>query len=83
MFHQKKWLGIKNPCKYLACRDFLWRVPGRTRTVDIQNHKQSIRFFGFPCVSRGLPLSQKSYLRRFCVDFGTQLIISMNSRISS
>ena len=36
-----------------------------------------------PCVSRGLQLSQKSDLRRFCVDFGTQLIISMNSRISS
>ena len=33
--------GIKNPCKCLTYRDFVCRVPGRTRTVDIQNHKQS------------------------------------------
>ena len=28
-------MGIDNPCKYLTCRDFLRRVPGRTRTVMI------------------------------------------------
>ncbi len=35
-------MGIDNPCKYLTCRDFLRRVPGRTRTVDIQNHNLTL-----------------------------------------
>ena len=35
-----KCAGIKNPCKYLSYRDFLWRVPSGTRTHDIQNHNQ-------------------------------------------
>lgn len=33
-------LKIKNPRKFLTHRDFE-RVPGGTRTHDIQNHKQS------------------------------------------
>ena len=33
---------IKNPCKCLTYRDFLMRVPGRTRTVDIQNHNLTL-----------------------------------------
>ncbi len=28
----------ENPCKFLACGDFPWRVPGGTRPHDIQNH---------------------------------------------
>ena len=47
-------------------------VPGRTRTVDIQNHKQSIKFSDSPSVYRCLRLYRKSGLRRFCVDFGTR-----------
>ena len=32
----------KNPCKLLTYRDLFWRVPGGTRTHDIQNHKQVV-----------------------------------------
>ena len=32
----------KNPCKFLAYRDFLMRVPGGTRTHDIQNHNLTL-----------------------------------------
>ena len=32
---------IKNPRKFLTHRD-LRRVPGRTRTVDIQNHNLTL-----------------------------------------
>ena len=32
----------KNPCKCLTYRDLLWRVPGGTRTLDIQNHNLTL-----------------------------------------
>ena len=35
-------LNIKNPCKYLAYRGLFVGVPGRTRTVDIQNHNLTL-----------------------------------------
>ena len=35
-------VGIENPCKCLTYRDFRRRVPGRTRTVDIQNHNLTL-----------------------------------------
>ena len=41
----------------------LFWVPGRTRTVDIQNHKQRFEFFGIPFIHRGFLQSRKSHLR--------------------
>ena len=35
-------VGIENPYKYLTYRDFLRRVPGGTRTHDIQNHNLTL-----------------------------------------
>ena len=35
-------VGIENPCKCLTYRDFLRRVPGGTRTHDIQNHNLTL-----------------------------------------
>ena len=32
----------ENPCKLRTCRDFPWRVPGGTRTLDIQNHNLTL-----------------------------------------
>ena len=32
----------KNPCKLFTYRDFVCGVPGRTRTVDIQNHNLTL-----------------------------------------
>ncbi len=34
--------GNENPCKFLTYRDLLLGVPGRTRTVDIQNHNLTL-----------------------------------------
>ncbi len=43
MFHQNfRFLKTKNPCKYLSCRDLFRRVPGGTRTHDIQNHNLTL-----------------------------------------
>ena len=55
----------KNPCKLFNCRDF-GRVPGRTRTVDIQNHKHFYGLFGNPFVHRGFRRLEKTRLRLFC-----------------
>ena len=37
-----------NPFIYWEIPIFLGWVPGRTRTVDIQNHKQVVKFIGIP-----------------------------------
>ena len=41
-------------------------VPGRTRTVDIQNHKHFYGLFGNPFVHRGFRRLEKTRLRLFC-----------------
>ena len=44
-------------------------VPGRTRTVDIQNHKHFYELFDNPFVHRSFRRLRKPVLRRFCGDF--------------
>lgn len=62
-------LKIINPCKRLAYRDLLFRVPGRTRTVDIQNHKHFGKFSGIPSVHCTLKQLKNFILRLFCGDW--------------
>ena len=55
-----------NPFIYWEFPIFLGWVPGRTRTVDIQNHKQLHRFSAIPFVHRCFRGLRKPCLRLFC-----------------
>ena len=68
-----KVLKNRNPGKFLTYRDLFVGVPGRTRTVDIQNHKQWHRTLGIPFIHRCFRRLRKSVLRRFCGDFSSEL----------
>ena len=56
----------KKACKYLTYKPLSW-VPGRTRTVDIQNHKLPYGISGNAFIHRQCRILNKSYLRRFAI----------------
>ena len=58
--------GYEKSRKLLTYRTLTFGVPGRTRTVDIQNHKHLHGFSAIPFVHRCFRGLRKPCLRLFC-----------------